>query len=344
MPIISSSFKAAWWLNNRHLQTLFPALLRRQSALKTQRERLELDDGDFIDIDWYHHQAKANTPIVILMHGLAGSSTSSYIVGMQKALSQLGLASAAMNFRGCSGEPNRLARAYHSGETEDINTLFKHIKKCFKGRDIYVIGFSLGGNVLLKWLGEQQQNSLVKAAIAISPPMLLSACATQLDKGFSRVYRRYLLTPLKRFVINKKQHLKAINQTAEAQKIAHLGDLKDVKSFWQYDNQVVAPLHQFADVHSYYQRSSSKPFIAHIQVPTLIIHAADDPFMNAEVIPNQQELSALVQLEICAAGGHVGFVSGNNPLRPRYWLEQRVLEFLIQQGINDTKTSASSND
>ncbi len=323
----SSSFKAAWWLNNCHLQTLYPTLFRPKTILNRTRERFNTPDGDFLDCDWYNKNSDASKPLLIVMHGLSGSSSSNYVLGIQKAISHFGWRSVALNFRGCSGEQNLKARAYHSGDTGDIEFIYQTLKEREPNTDIYVIGFSLGGNVLLKWLGEQGEKSSVKGAVAVSVPMLLNVCASKLDKGFSKVYRSYLMNPLKQFVLKKYKFLLDIN-TSEAQKIKQLGDLKDVKSFWQYDNQVVATLHGYKSAEDYYQQSSSRQFIQHIKTPTLIIHSVDDPFMTQQVLPSETELPNSVALEKTHGGGHVGFVSGSNPFKPRFWLEQRICEFL----------------
>lgn len=325
-----SQFKPAWWLNSHHLQTLFPTLFRQRPKLNRRRERITTPDDDFLDIDWYSENVSANKPLVIVMHGLAGSSNSAYVLGMQAQIATLGWRSVALNFRGCSGEHNLTARAYHSGETEDIEFIYQTLQQREPETDIYVIGFSLSGNVLLKWLGEQGNKTQVKAAVAISVPMVLSECANRLDQGFSTVYRLYLMRPLKQFVLKKYDYLKSVNRESEAEKIKQLGDLKQVKSFWQYDAQVIAKLHQFESAEDYYQQSSSRQFIAHIKTPTLILHAVDDPFMTPNVLPEDDEIPDYVTLEKTNGGGHVGFISGNNPFKPEYWLENRVSQFLQQ--------------
>jgi predicted alpha/beta-fold hydrolase len=323
------TFKPAWWLNHAHLQTLYPALLRKTPLPPLVRERLITPDNDFIDIDFC---GIGTQPLVILLHGLTGSSQSSYIQGLQGVLLQQGFRSATLNFRGCSGEYNRLARCYHSGETEDIHFLYQTLRQREPNTPMAALGFSLGGNVLLKWLGEQGNQLDLFAAVAVSVPLLLNVCATKLDHGFSKLYRANLLRELKHYVLAKRQHLEKLGATAEADKIKQLGDLSTIQSFWQYDDRVVAPLHGFRNVHDYYQRSSSRQFLKSITVPTLLIQALDDPFMTTtDVLPHVDELSPTIQLEITQGGGHVGFVAGKNPFKPIYWLEQRILAFLKQQ-------------
>lgn len=326
--LIKTTFKPAWWLKNRHLQTLYPALLRKISSPPLRRERLITPDQDFIDIDWCGADDK---PLVILLHGLTGSSQSVYIKGLQSVLLSQNFRSVTLNFRGCSGEFNHSARCYHSGDTQDINFLYQVLRQREPETPLAAIGFSLGGNVLLKWLGEQGQNLSLFAAVAVSVPLVLNHCATKLDYGFSKLYRGNLLRELKDYLSGKQRHLEFLGYQHEAEKIKALGDLSNIKSFWEYDERVVAKLHGFKNAHDYYQRSSSRQFLKSIAVATLIIHAQDDPFMTKEVIPQVAELSNSVQLEITPAGGHVGFVSGKNPFKPLYWLEQRIPEFLQQQ-------------
>lgn len=320
-------FKPAWWCRNAHLQTLYAALLRKTPVLTVlRRERLATPDHDFIDIDWY---GEGHKPLIILIHGLSGSSKSYYIVGLQHALLLQGFRSVAINFRGCSGESNNLARCYHSGETEDIHFLYKTLRDREPHTPIGAVGFSLGGNVLLKWLGEQGDRLTLFAAVAVSVPLILSICATKLDRGFSKIYRISLLGELKDYVRRKQQHLEKIGQTEQAGKIKQLGNLSKINSFWQYDDRVVAPLHDFKDVNDYYQRASSRQFLKSITVPTLVIHAIDDPFMTKDVLPAMDELLPNVHLEITEGGGHVGFISGKNPFKPIYWLDQRIPHFLL---------------
>ncbi len=328
---VQTTFKPAWWLNNTHLQTIYPALFRKPIVLKDSwRERLTTPDNDFVDLDWC---GKGELPLVIMLHGLTGSSESGYINGLQYELLEQGFRSVVLNFRGCSGESNNLARCYHSGDTEDIDFLYQTLRQREPDTSMAVIGFSLGGNVLLKWLGEQGKYLSLFAAIAVSVPLVLSTCATKLDAGFSRFYRGNLIRELKVYMQFKLNHLHKIGNINEAEKILQLGDLSTIQSFWQYDGQVVAKLHGFDSAEDYYQQSSSRYFLNSIATPTLLIQAADDPFMTEEVIPHETELSAKVTMEITQGGGHVGFVSGITPFQPNYWLEQRIPEFLQQHII-----------
>lgn len=323
-----SNFKPAWWLKNRHLQTIYPALFRKvKNPPEYRRERLITQDDDFIDIDYC---GSGSQSLIILLHGLTGSAKSGYIKGLQTTLFQLGLRSVAINFRGCSGKSNNSARCYHSGETGDIQFLYQTLRQREPETPIGAVGFSLGGNVLLKWLGEQSHDVNLFAAVAVSVPLLLGVCATKLDSGFAKLYRRNLLKELNHYMQIKLQHLDTIGHGQDALKIKQLGDLSTITSFWQYDDRVVAKLHGFRDVFDYYNRSSSRQYLKSISVPTLIIQSHDDPFMTADVLPTADELSPAVQLELTQAGGHVGFISGKFPLQPKYWLEQRIPEFLFE--------------
>ena len=314
--ITSSEFTPAWWLQGAHRQTLFPSLCRRRTAPPLVRERIELPDGDFIDLDWTE---RSGDKVVLVLHGLEGSLESHYTGGLLTALAQENYHAGLMYFRNCSEEPNRLARSYHSGETGDLDFVVRHILKKFPGRQLVVIGFSLGGNILLKWLGEQADASPLHGAVAISVPFDLNSAALNLEKGLSRIYQRHLLIKLRNSVRKKAAHHPPP---------VPLGRLQELRTFRQFDDRITAPLHGFRDVDDYYTRSSSKQFLKTIRSPTLIIQAKDDPFLPAEALPVESELSPSVTMELSSRGGHVGFVSGANPLNPQYWLEQRILQFL----------------
>lgn len=319
------AFRPAWWLPGPHLQTLWQPLFRRWPRPALQRERLDTPDGDFLDLDWH---GPDTGPLAILLHGLSGSSRSPYIRGMQAALARQGWRSVAMNFRGCGGEPNRTAQCYHSGDTRDLGYLCQTLRQRYPNRALAAVGYSLGGNVLLKWLGEQGGRAGLSTAVAVSAPLRLALCADRLDRGASRFYRNQLLRELKAYVAGKQRHLAAQGLAAEARRLAELGDLSPIRSFWDYDHQVVARLYGFRDAHDYYQQSSARSYLGQIQRSTLVIQALDDPFMSPAVLPEPHELSVWVKLEVTREGGHVGFVGGRLPGRPDYWLERRVPAFL----------------
>jgi predicted alpha/beta-fold hydrolase len=310
-------FKPAWWLPGPHLQTLWPTLARRDKKILLQRERIELADGDFLDLDWTEQKTG---PIVLILHGLEGSVNSTYAQGMLKSMTQQGWRSAVMHFRGCSGEVNRLPRMYHSGDTGDIDAIIKILRVREPETPIAVIGFSIGGNVLLKWLGETAAANILTAAVAVSVPFQLNKSVDHLHRGFSRIYEKHLLRSLCTKITEKFR-----TQLAPVV----LPAVSSIKTIRQFDDEVTAPLHGFENAEDYYVRSSSRQFLKSIAVPTLLLQAKDDPFMPDSVIPSVSELSSMVTLEVSLQGGHVGFVGGL-PWRPRYWLDERVPEFLQQ--------------
>lgn len=325
----NQSFHPAWWLPGPHLQTLWPPLLRKQPALPRQRERIELSDGDFIDLDWCNPRELSGGPLTLILHGLTGSSDSPYAWGLQRYLLQKGLPSVVMHFRGASGEPNRHARMYHSGDTADVKQI-AHLLIERGWSTLFAAGYSLGGNVLLKWLGETGRRNPLKAAVAVSVPFELKLSAETMDLGFSRVYRNEMLDKLKATIESKRQWAKTHDQHVY-ETLQALGDVRRHQTFRDYDQNVVAPLNGFLGADDYYQKCSSRAFVPNIHIPTLIIHSVDDPIMVPQVIPKPDELPAGVTLELYPQGGHVGFVSGKIPFRPEYWLEQRVWEYFADR-------------
>lgn len=314
--IAASAFRPAWWLPGAHLQTLYPSLCRRRVIPRLTRQRMELPDGDFLDIDWTDADSGV---LVLVLHGLEGSLESHYAGGLLTRLSQEGYGAGLLYFRGRSGETNRLPRSYHSGDTADLDYVIRALRANDPHRKLVVIGFSLGGNVLLKWLGEQGCDAQVVTAVAVSVPFDLNSAALRLERGFSRIYRDYLLRKLRQSVITKS----ALHKPP-----LPLQELDRLRSFRAFDDAVTAPLHGFAGVDDYYTRSSCRQFLASICIPTLILHAMDDPFLPADALPNATEISPHVTLELSESGGHVGFVAGNNPAKPVFWLEQRIIEHL----------------
>jgi len=314
--ITQSAFRPAWWLPGPHLQTIFPSLLRKRKTPPLTRERIELADGDFIDVDWTR---QTNGLRVLILHGLEGSLESHYIGGLLSTLEQNGYTAGLMYFRGRSGEPNRLPRGYHSGETGDLEETIQHIMQRHPHTAVAAIGFSLGGNVLLKWLGEKGHSANICTAIAISVPLDLHHTALNINRGLSRIYQRYLLNKLTESVTAKAE----LHEPPFP-----LDRLHELNTFHKFDDNITAPLHGFRDVDDYYSRSSSKQFLKSIEIPTLILQSTDDPFLPASALPIEDELSPATTLELSEQGGHVGFVSGSNPLHPHYWLEERILQHL----------------
>ena len=315
------------WLANCHVQTLWPTLARRQSVHRCRRERFFMADGDFLDLDWWGPVPGA-APLVLLCHGLTGSSRSPYIRGMQAALDTMGWSSCAINFRGCSGEPNWTAKAYHSGETCDLHEVYLAIRQRFPAIPLMVVGYSLGGSVVLKWLGEQGDRVDMVAAAAVSVPLRLDVCADRLDQGWSRFYRNRLLAELSDYTKVKLAYLQQAGLEDEWKKLEALGDLSGIHSFWEYDSRVVAKLYGFRDAADYYAQCSARQFLSAIRIPTLVIQSRDDPFMSAAVLPEPHELSDSVHLLVTERGGHVGFIESFRRPRAGDWLERRVPAFL----------------
>lgn len=309
----NAHFTPAPFFSNPHVQTLWPTLFRSTVKLALKRERITLADGDFIDLDW---GASQTGPIVLLCHGLEGSVNSPYIRGMMASLSASGWRVVVMNFRGCSGEPNRLARAYHSGDTGDIAHIITHLQRQYPRDNLFAIGYSLGGNALLKYLGEIGNSQTLTAAVAVSVPFDLDNAAYTLRKSAFGLYQRYLLGKLKASVLRKRPLLDDcidINAAISA------------KHFHEFDNLVTAPLHGFKNVEEYYAQSSCAQYLSSIRTPTRIIHAIDDPFLDKSAIPGKNMLSSSVNLEPSSHGGHVGFIN-----REGYWLESAIPAYLAR--------------
>lgn len=308
-------FIAPWWARGAHRQTLWPPLIRWYPRPAVTRERIELADGDFIDLDWLKTD-HVDGPLLLILHGLEGSSRSPYARGLLNTCQTRGWRAAVMHFRGCSGEPNRLARSYHCGETTDLDAIINHLRSRAP-HGLGIVGYSLGGSVLLKWLGEQGVAAPIHAAAAVSVPFDLHCAADTLNRGFARFYQWALLRQTRRSVQRKKK----THGIGLPTSVAHL------TTFRAFDNAVTAPLHGFRDANDYYTKTSCIPYLIKIRVPTLIIHAADDPFGLPTSIPHHNQLSSTIQLEVSHHGGHVGFVCGRYPWRPRYWLDDRLAEF-----------------
>lgn len=321
MPHRLNAFRPAWWLPGAHLQTIFPNVLRRPPKVRLQRERWELGDGDFIDLDWTRRE---DGPIVVILHGLEGSSRSPYAAGMLRAVANQGWRGVLLHARGCSGEPNRLPRRYHAGDTGDLDYVIRTLRDLEPAAPIAVVGYSLGGSVLLNWLAETPDARPIAAAVAVSVPFDLDACATRLERGWSRFYQRHLLNRL--YAALDKKH--ARNPHPLAERVRHKPN-----SFRVFDDVYTAPLHGFEGVSDYYQQASCGPKLRRIRTPVLILHARDDPFLHPDAVPTRDSVSDAVRLEISDKGGHVGFVSGP-PWRPRYWLEERIPRYLAE-AFND---------
>jgi len=244
---------------------------------------------------------------------------------MIQTLAKNGFHSVLMHFRGCAKEENLLPRSYHSGETVDALAFIKSVHTKFPNSKLYAISYSLGANMLLKLLGEQKDAILLEKAIAVSPPMQLNICANTMNKGFSKYYQYKLLQELK-ISLDKKYERHDMQKLLSFKR----SQIHTLNSFWKYDDAYTAPVHGFSDAKEYYEKCSAKQFLKDIQIPTLIIHSKDDPFMTPDVLPNKEEISNKVTLCITNKGGHVGFVAGSF-LKPIYWLEEQAVEFLKQE-------------
>jgi len=318
----TKAFKPAFGLKNRHIQTIFPSLFRDLDSPSYEVEEFHLSDGDFLECYWHKiEKDKQTTPLVILFHGLAGSYKSSYISGIVNALDKSGFSSVVMHFRGCAKKENLLARSYHSGDTADAKEFLKYIKEKHPQRELFGVGYSLGANMLLKLLGELKKESPFVAAVAISAPMQLDICASKMNRGFSRFYQHLLLKDLNR-ALEKKLERHNLDKIIGVSKQR----VKELKSFWEFDDAYTAPIHGFKSAAHYYKESSSRQYLKDIETPTLIIHAKDDPFMTPQILPKESELSPSVELEVQEHGGHVGFVGGTL-LKPEYWLDKRVVDY-----------------
>ncbi len=324
--IIRSRFEPARWLRNRHAQTIYPSMpwsWRTRPALR--RDELELPDGDITAVDWL---AEADSmpdaaPLLVILHGLEGSAESSYARMLMEAARDRGWRSCVLHFRDCGDYTNRLPRRYHAGETNDLRFFLNQLQSKREASQnpgpLLAVGYSLGGHVLLKYLGESGVETPLGAATAVSVPLNLHECAEALNIGFSKVYQRYLLKRMKSAVTRKFDRYTAAFDWHEAM---------HARTFGEFDDSVTAPLHGFTGKQDYYDRCSSVHFLKGIQKPTLIINALDDPFMTERVIPSADRLSEQVTLEVAETGGHVGFIDGGRPWRPSFYLPERILGFL----------------
>ncbi|MFC7357741.1 YheT family hydrolase [Jejudonia soesokkakensis] len=316
MPIVKSSFTARGLFKNGHFSTIYSAKLRPIQKVSQKRERLELSDGDFIDIDWSYSEKKTKK-VALLLHGLEGNAQRVYIKNQAKLLTQNNWDVAAMNHRGCSGEENRMYLSYNSGRTEDLKELINHIV-AFKTYDVItLIGFSLGGNVLLKYLGEEISiPPQIKSGVAISTPLHLRGALEQLIKFENFVYSRTFVNDL------RKKYKRKMVQFPDAM---NAEELKKIQNLLDFDNLYTAKAHGFKNAYDYYEKSSSLPLLPNIQIPVLILNAKNDSFLSEKCYPYKiASENKNVYLETPKHGGHVGFHMTNKI----YYSEKRVLEFI----------------
>jgi predicted alpha/beta-fold hydrolase len=319
-------FKPAWWLPEGHSQTLWRKFAG-SPAVNHARERVELSDGDFIDIDWLTAEEPAKNsaqPLVFILHGLCGSSSSSYVLSLQMLLIENGFNSVVMNFRGCSGELNRKAQAYHSGVSHDLEEVLRNVISRHKPEAVSLVGYSLGANVLLKWLGEQHDYSKIDKAVAVSTPFTLGLCSREMLSGLSRIYGRYFTRRLLSDYLHKRKEFELQDKGPELEELLGLGDVSRVSNIWEFDDQITAPLHGFESANDYYGRCSSIKFLPEISASTLLIQSYDDPLVPPVALPEAGMVSESTVMELSPKGGHVGFVSAQSS----NWLEHRILQFL----------------
>ncbi|NVJ58965.1 MAG: alpha/beta fold hydrolase [Gammaproteobacteria bacterium] len=283
----------------------------------------ELPDRDFIELAWF---GEKDWPVLLLLHGLEGSYKSHYIQRILHHLRSENIAVCVAHFRSCGRKLNRLTSSYHSGISEDLTELlgFSWLKDA---KEVYAAGFSLGGNVLLKWLGENPEQTKIKRAMAVSVPMKLDICANAINTGMSRVYQKHLIDLLK--VKTRKKLALDLPGPPISLKI----DLNRIENFWQFDDSITAPLHGFSSVQDYYQKASSYPWLKHITVPTLILQALDDPFLDPDVLPDQNSMSETVHLEVSEVGGHIGFIESLN-WRQSCFLSRRLRSFFFEESLS----------
>lgn len=307
-------YRAPFFLFNKHIETIYPSLIRKVESIAYVRERIATPDNDFLDLDWLKKDSKK---LIILSHGLEGNSQRSYIKGMANIFYNNGFDVLAWNFRGCSEEMNRTIRFYHSGATDDLDLVVNHsISKGYT--EINLVGFSLGGNLTLKYLGEKASglNPVVKKGVAFSVPLNLHTSCIEISKPSNWVYNKRFLNSLKEKVLNKSKQISELDPSA----------LPLIKSLLEFDNNYTAPIHGFKDAIDYYEQCSSIRFIESIERPTLVVNALNDPFLSGDCYPSHLQNHKYLKFEFPERGGHVGFALFNQ--NGLYWSELMALQFI----------------
>lgn len=316
MPLLPSEYRPPFYFKSGHLATIYSGLFRKIGGLTQERERLELPDGDFLDLDW-SFAARPSNKTVILLHGLEGNAQRPYITGSAKAFNQAGIDACAVNFRGCSGETNRLFRSYHSGASEDLDAVVKHIANSKEYQEIYIKGVSLGGNMAMKYVGEEREIPReVKAVIGVSVPCNLYSSLKELLKPknypYSRRFKKHLVGKLKLKLPLFPDRISTI-------------DIQNIKNLKDFDDIYTSKAHGFKDALNYYDKCSCRQFLPHIKIPSLIINAKNDSFLGPECYPKEEaEANKNLHLEMPKFGGHVGFFDSQN----RYYSEKRAIKFI----------------
>jgi uncharacterized protein len=327
------SFFPPFWIRGSHAQTIGGRLLRKRGGVRFRKERLDTPDGDFLDLEYAlveDHPLPDTAPLVLKLHGLEGSAHSGYSVELAKSLARRGVRSVGLNFRSCGGEMNRTARFYHSGDTGDLEQVLDHLGQTTPPTRLAALGFSLGGNVLLKFLGEQGAGASgrLRAAVAVSVPYDLAACADWMTEGAARIYAAFFLRRLRRKVRAKQELLTGkcdVERVFRARRVR------------EFDDALTAPLHGFSGAEEYYRRSSSGQYLPAVSIPTLLIHSLDDPIAVPRSIPQDTiGQNRWLTTAFTERGGHVGFVQGS-PGKPRFWAEERAARFLAELLKNDSR-------
>jgi predicted alpha/beta-fold hydrolase len=319
------AYRAPVWLPGGHIQTIVTARLTSSPKMSYRRERWETPNGDdFIDVDFTSTPVSPDAPLLVMFHGLESCSQSHYARDIMRACEARGWQGAVPHFRGCSGEINRLPRAYHSGDSREIDWIVRRFKAAIGSRPLYLVGVSLGGNAMLKWLGEETSAArpLVESVVAISAPLDLEAGAHSLSQGFNRIYTRMFLKTL---IPKTLEKIRRFPDIADPEKV------RASRDFYDFDELVTAPLHGFQSAAQYWRSSASKPYLRHIEVPTLLINARNDPFMPGEFLPAPDEVSDCVTCYFPAQGGHVGFPSSRGFPAGLGFLPERIFAWFLHQ-------------
>jgi predicted alpha/beta-fold hydrolase len=321
-----SEFSPAWWLPGAHAQTMWGKLFRPLPPQFTQRIRWNTADGDFVDLHRLP-SAEANAPRLLILHGLEGTIRSHYAQGLLSEARRRGWAADLLIFRSCSDEMNLTRRFYHSGETGDVAFVIDRILNEFPGQSLLAAGVSLGGNVLLKYLGEKRAevSPQLKAAAAISVPFDLARSSRHINRGFARIYQRHFIRSLKRKTVAKLERFPDLVER---------DDLSRIRTMYEFDETLTGPLHGFSGADDYYSRSSSLGWLDRISIPTLLFNAVDDPFMPPDVLDDVRKVATrnpALEVDFPAHGGHAGFIAGANPFRPFYYAERRACDFLANK-------------
>lgn len=318
MPIVESHYKAPLFFRNYHVNTVYASAVRRVTYFFDQRERLELPDGDFLDIDFSFGKKGRPKKVQIILHGLEGSAERPYVKGMGRHFTENGWDVAAINFRGCSGEPNRLYRSYNAGASEDLEQVVLYLLQKYSYEIVALTGFSLGGNLMLKYLGEGNKIPLqVKAAVAISTPCDLYRSLKKLEEPTNFIYSRRFVKKLK-----KQLYLRAASFPDQITK----EEIASCKSLYSIDDLYTGKAHGFKDAAEYYNKSSALNFIPNIKIPTLLLNSRDDEFLSPTSSPVEMaEANSNFYLEMPEHGGHVGFIQQKKTT----YAEERAMEFII---------------